>query len=756
MNSNPVINLTDQQPDWPAFAGSSGQAIRKIVLGRTPGDSGKNKESLAIPALPADFRDLFPHLTHLYLWGIQELSALPELPSGLECLDVRECPDLSAITSLPATLDTLVLERCPKLSSLPTQMNRTFPLLRDLSVKGSGAVPERWLNQALGVMPELRFFDASDGGQLTKITRWPAGLDRIDLNDCPKLTALPAKWPVRLRRLGLRNSAALAVLPDFFDEATQLPRDAALDYLDLAGTRALRSLPAHWGRPRTLFLYGSGITTPPVSEHGSTADENVAAGTRAFFADVRLTGQGEVKRCKLLLLGNGSAGKTCLSLALQPGGDPAEAARLGSTHGIQFREWELDAPVGETMVPVQLHLWDFGGQEIYHNTHRLFMGAGAVFIVVWKPAQDGRQPRGQDNGFHDTWRPLRYWLDFIHLACPHNPRIAIVCSHQAVPTPELEHRWRAAAGEEHARNCECFYVDSLRRAGDLPALQEWLAGAVGGVVRAQGVAVPAYWELAQNLVQGWVREIKAQPATAPAKHQMALADFQSQLAGYLLAETRRDADGRYAKLGEALADGRFQLDPERTRRTLLFLTHSGWLYWDARLSEERVIIGQEWALAGIYAVLDRKTDRPVFHSCASPLTLQSLPLRLSSPHRFPSSIAALRPRPSGSGNVARTANRQAAPCTPRLVRREYGAARGRVRETTTHRVEAGTTRFYRTSDAFLVREREPRKTERCEPESGSRRSQRAWQISVGSPLAAQTGLQFPPDSPGPRSKNQGT
>ena len=250
MSTNPVINLVAQQPDWPSFAGAPGQAIRKIVLGRTPGESGKDKKPLSILALPADFGTLFPHLTHLYLWGIQALSALPELPPKLECLDVRDCPDVSAITSLPATLDTLVLERCPQLSRLPELTDRTFPKLRDLSLKSCAAIPESWVNEVLIASPELSLFDASDCPQLTHITRWPATLDRIDLNQCAALQALPDEWPARLRRLGLRGSSALGQLPDFYNDWTRQRMDEKLDYVDLAGTRSLRSLPTHWGQPR--------------------------------------------------------------------------------------------------------------------------------------------------------------------------------------------------------------------------------------------------------------------------------------------------------------------------------------------------------------------------------------------------------------------------------------------------------------------------------------------------------------------------
>jgi GTPase SAR1 family protein len=254
---------------------------------------------------------------------------------------------------------------------------------------------------------------------------------------------------------------------------------------------------------------------PPASEHGSHADENAAARTEAYFSDVELTGIGEVKRCKLLILGNGDAGKTCLSLALT-GGDPRQASRLGSTHGIQFMDWDFRANVDGLVEPVHLHLWDFGGQEIYHNTHRLFMGKGTVFVVVWKPQQDGRNAPRADGGYQDEWRPLQYWLDFIHLACPHKPRIAIVCSHHSDRSKELEDQWQSQVRPEFREECECFFIDSLARRGQLSELQKWLQDEVGSAIATQGTSVPSYGQITQDMTENWGQRLVQDPTSRPA------------------------------------------------------------------------------------------------------------------------------------------------------------------------------------------------------------------------------------------------
>ena len=50
---------------------------------------------------------------------------------------------------------------------------------------------------------------------------------------------------------------------------------------------------------------------------------------------------------------------------------------------------------------------------------------------------------------------------------------------------------------------------------------------------------------------------------------------------------------------------------------LRFLTNSGWLFWNPRLSEERVIVGQQWALNGIYAALERRKGFSAFKELIS-------------------------------------------------------------------------------------------------------------------------------------------
>lgn len=73
---------------------------------------------------------------------------------------------------------------------------------------------------------------------------------------------------------------------------------------------------------------------------------------------------------KLILLGNSDAGKTSLIKYLFE----QEYSPKKSTHGITIYDKKLDN--------LQIYSWDFGGQEYYHATYKLFL-SDTVYILVW-------------------------------------------------------------------------------------------------------------------------------------------------------------------------------------------------------------------------------------------------------------------------------------------------------------------------------------------------------------------------------------
>ena len=99
---------------------------------------------------------------------------------------------------------------------------------------------------------------------------------------------------------------------------------------------------------------------------------------------------------KLIFIGSGFVGKTSLINMVTAGHfDNNETI----TDGIEIREWKIRRGRDE----IKLHVWDFGGQEIMHATHKFFMTSRSAYVLVSKP-------RAEDK-YGDS--ELEYWLKLI-------------------------------------------------------------------------------------------------------------------------------------------------------------------------------------------------------------------------------------------------------------------------------------------------------------------------------------------------------
>ena len=89
---------------------------------------------------------------------------------------------------------------------------------------------------------------------------------------------------------------------------------------------------------------------------------------------------------KLLVVGNEAVGKTSLLRYLITGQprDPNETrtAGIAQHEKIEVREWS------PSHYPVQLNVWDFGGQEMMRGTHRFFLTERSLYLLV---LEDRRQ-----------------------------------------------------------------------------------------------------------------------------------------------------------------------------------------------------------------------------------------------------------------------------------------------------------------------------------------------------------------------------
>jgi small GTP-binding protein len=90
-----------------------------------------------------------------------------------------------------------------------------------------------------------------------------------------------------------------------------------------------------------------------------------------YFVSLK-EGAQPISEIKVILLGEGAAGKTSLLNYLK--GKPYNKNE-SQTHGINLEKCVLDNGV-------TIKLWDFGGQDIMHHTHQFFLTQQSVYVLV--------------------------------------------------------------------------------------------------------------------------------------------------------------------------------------------------------------------------------------------------------------------------------------------------------------------------------------------------------------------------------------
>ena len=105
----------------------------------------------------------------------------------------------------------------------------------------------------------------------------------------------------------------------------------------------------------------------------------------------RLSGLELELRPLSVLIGANGAGKTSLVKRIR--GEKFSKSEP-QTHGINIHDWGVK--VGDKDIDV--HFWDFGGQEIMHATHQLFLSKRSLYVLVV-------DTRKEDN--------TEYWLKHI-------------------------------------------------------------------------------------------------------------------------------------------------------------------------------------------------------------------------------------------------------------------------------------------------------------------------------------------------------
>ncbi|MCW5312506.1 GTPase [Nostoc sp. KVJ3] len=305
-----------------------------------------------------------------------KLRILPQAVTGLQQLTTLNLSD-NQLTTLPKTLTNL-----EQLTSLNLSVNKL-----------------RMLPQAVTGLQQLTTLNLSVN-KLTTVLEAVINLKQLTTLYLRgnELTTMPEAIAElrQLTSLDLRGNE-LTTLPEAIAELQQLTS------LDLSYNK-INILPEaiiELQQLTTLNLSGNPIEKPP--------PEVVTKGFKAikdYFRQLKVAGTDYLYEAKLLIVGEGGAGKTTLAKKIE---NPNYQLREeDTTKGIEVIQWGFLMENGREF---RVNIWDFGGQEIYHATHQFFLTKRSLYALV-------ADTRKEDTDFY-------YWLNVVELLSDNSPLLII-------------------------------------------------------------------------------------------------------------------------------------------------------------------------------------------------------------------------------------------------------------------------------------------------------------------------------------------
>jgi hypothetical protein len=407
------------------------------------------------------------------------------------------------LTELPEAIASLtelqLLNLCAnKLTELP----EAIASLTELQVLNLCDNELRELPEAITSLTQLQKLYLSNN-KLTELPETIASLTQLQLLNLnnSQLTELPEAIAslTQLRELYLHNNqlrellqalGCLTQLQTLYlsnNQLTELPQALGsltqLQTLDLSNNQ-LTELPQALGS--LTQLQGLYLSDNPLNPDLAAAYEQ---GTKAVLQYLRAKAEAQItlNEAKLILIGEGEVGKSCLLGALR---EDEWLESRPTTHGIEIKPVIVTHPDSGT--EISLNGWDFGGQPVYRSTHQLFFSAPAVYLVVWKPRE------GPQQGF------VKEWITLIKHRAP-DAKVLVVATHGGpgqrqpdIDRQEIQDRF----GSDTV--LDFFHIDSK------PDLQNSCTGlaelkakiaSVAASLPEMGRSVPAKWQRVRETLQ---------------------------------------------------------------------------------------------------------------------------------------------------------------------------------------------------------------------------------------------------------------
>ncbi|MCP4156608.1 MAG: hypothetical protein GY757_53330 [bacterium] len=409
------------------------------------------------------------NLTHLDLSAnqISDISSLKEL-QYLTYLDINSnhIADISTLKSSNALTflnlstndiaDISVIKWLRVLNFLDLNTNK----VADISaVKGLTTLKELYLHS--NKIADISAVENLTG--LNTLTLW-----RNKITDISPIKGLVASANIEINDNKIGDISALNDITGIkrldlrFNRITTLPEKITGIGVDIKWA---------YERENGLYLSGNPLEMPPV--------EIVKQGTAAignYIAELKSQESTRLLESKLIIVGNSEVGKTSLVRKLQDFNFQVEVGQEPTTHGINIAPWELNCFFDSNDTEkVRIHMWDFGGQDIYHATHQFFFTKRSLYLLVWEPRRETETIN------------LGYWLSIISLLSNRSP-VIIIMNKSDLYSKQIDE----AAYKDKFKNIVGFLKESCLTGEGIPELRKKIQISMGRMPHLRD-RIPKVW-----------------------------------------------------------------------------------------------------------------------------------------------------------------------------------------------------------------------------------------------------------------------
>ncbi|KZN49403.1 leucine-rich repeat domain-containing protein [Pseudoalteromonas luteoviolacea] len=366
------------------------------------------------------------HLQHRHHLEWLELSNLDELDlndlagsHNLQYLKLSDCPKLKSNFPYLSRLDTFILETCqfeqtqsswnlPKIETIELvdcvlgslDMLRELTALIHLDISHSYFSDLSPLENLQNVRSlELVSCEIENISPINELNR----IQKLKLSDNLISDLTGIEQLQNLTYLDLDNNAVcditpLAKLSDL--ESLYLDDNLIKDITPIGQIKKLEHLKVS----NNHFLTEHDLTLEPWDNH-LDAIKNLLLQTTESHSQIKLP-------CKVLFLGNHSAGKSSLANYLQK---QSLTEKTQSTHILSIQHYTCVDNRAASQQAIQNSLpdaifYDFGGQDYYHGVYRVFMQQKVLTCLLWKQDCNGNQQATDSRGYETQHFSLAYWL----------------------------------------------------------------------------------------------------------------------------------------------------------------------------------------------------------------------------------------------------------------------------------------------------------------------------------------------------------